>query len=186
LALLGDGVENPEPLAGTHIKTANVSFIVAHALWRETFAKCGADYHGVLGHNRRRLKADLTGGDVGHEGLVVILLEIDGAVVAKGGDQRAGLCVKANQPVAGRYIKDALFFSCRVRPISQAGSGELAWRRGATCAFALAMHPEQLARSWVQGNHRPPRAGRSVELVVDHERGAFQLVLRAIAQVVGL
>src|SRR5262249_4555704 len=142
LAFLGNGMKDPEALAGAHVKAANVSFVIAHALWRETFTKGRADNDGVFGHDGRRLKPDFTGSDVGHESLVIIHLEIHRAIVAEGGNRGAGLCVEADEPVAGRYIKDALVVSLAIarciRPIGKAASGELARGRGAASTFAFA------------------------------------------------
>src|SRR5882724_1519942 len=73
-AFLGDGVKNPEALAGTDVEAANVSFIVAHAAWRHAFAKCGADYDGVARGNGSRLNADFAGREVGENILVVVQL----------------------------------------------------------------------------------------------------------------
>src|SRR6516225_3314868 len=56
LSLLGDGVKDPEALAGADIKGAHVSFVIAIADRSESFPKGGADNHDVFGHDRRRMQ----------------------------------------------------------------------------------------------------------------------------------
>ena len=48
------------------------------------------------------------------------------------------------------------------------------------------MHPLQLARPGIEGNHRAAGSGRGVEHAADHERRPFQLELWTGAEVVGL
>ena len=59
LSFFRDGVEDPKTLASTDIKTPDVSFVVAHALRREPFAKRRAYDDHIFGDHGGRLEADL-------------------------------------------------------------------------------------------------------------------------------
>ena len=89
LALLRDRVEGPQPLAGAHVEAADVAFIVLETLRRRAFAKRRADDDDVAADDRRALKADLAGGQVGQNLLIDVRLEIDAAVRAEARDRRA-------------------------------------------------------------------------------------------------
>ena len=62
------------------------------------------------------------------------------------------------------------------------------WRGDAAprAPFGLAVDPQQLAGRRVERDDRAARAGGRVEHAVDHQRRAFELVLGARAEVVGL
>src|SRR5260370_42555158 len=51
LAFLWDGMENPEALTGSHVESAHVALVVAHALRGHALAESRADDHGVFRHN---------------------------------------------------------------------------------------------------------------------------------------
>src|SRR5260370_4020769 len=53
LTFLRDGMENPEALAGSHVETAHVTFVVAHALRSHAFAESRADDDGLSCHDGR-------------------------------------------------------------------------------------------------------------------------------------
>ncbi len=113
-------MEDPQPLARAHVEPADVALVIAHALGRHAFAERRADDHRILGDHRRRLQTDLAGGEVGEEGLIVVELQIHGAVLAERFDGRAGLRIERDQAVSRRDIEDALFLA--VGPIGHAAA----------------------------------------------------------------
>ncbi len=48
------------------------------------------------------------------------------------------------------------------------------------------MYPQQFAGGCIQRDHRTARARSGVEDAIDHQRRAFQLEFRTVAEVVGL
>src|ERR1700704_2110555 len=52
LSRLGDGVEDPQPLAGARVESSNVAFDVGLAARHAAGAVRCADNHGVAGYNR--------------------------------------------------------------------------------------------------------------------------------------
>ena len=121
LTLLRNGVKFPELPAGTHVVGARRALVVAITRRRETFPERRADQHHVAGHGRRRLPADFAGNQVGLDLLIIVRLQVDGAVVAEGADALPGLGVQRDQQVARRYVEDARIFT--VAPIDQASPG---------------------------------------------------------------
>src|SRR5207249_4145038 len=75
--------------------------------------------------------------------LIVFELQIHDAALAEARNRIAGLRVERDQPVAGRDVEDPLFAA--IAPVGEPAAGELAGRRLAALAFALAVHPHQLA-----------------------------------------
>jgi hypothetical protein len=65
----------------------------------------GTDNDDVLGDDRRRMQADLALFRI--DGLVVIHLQIDDAIVAERRHRDAGLRVERQHPVAGCDIHDS-------------------------------------------------------------------------------
>src|SRR5689334_11003493 len=148
LALLRNRVEGPEALASAHVEAADVAFVVPETLRRRPFAKRRADDDHVAPHHRRALKSDLAGYEVGHDRLIDVRLEVDGAVGAKARDSRAALGVECDQPIARCDIENSFF--APVGPIREAAPGELARRGGPSLAFVLAMDPLLRARRRIQ------------------------------------
>ena len=78
-------MEHPEAAAGARIEAAHVAFLVALALRDAAREVRRADNDHVVHDDRRRVEANLAGDQV-HR-LVVVLLEVDEAVLAEGGDR---------------------------------------------------------------------------------------------------
>src|SRR4029077_12325334 len=81
---LGNGVENPEPLAGVHIEAANIASDISAALRIAAGEVRRADDHHILGDERRGMQAYLAGHKV--DFLIVVELEIDRAAFAEAGN----------------------------------------------------------------------------------------------------
>ncbi len=97
----------------------------------------------------------------------------------------AGVGVELNQAIAGGHVEDAVV-ALAVGPVGHAAAGKLAGRDGGAISFPHAVGPDQFAGLGVERDHGAPRAGRGVDDAFDHERRAFELVLRARAKIVGL
>src|SRR5258705_11791643 len=80
------------------------------------------------------------------------------AVLAEGGDRRAGLRVELRKPVAGRDVDDALV-AAAVGPVRQSAARQLPRREAGALALAHAVGPDQLARLRVERDDRSARAG---------------------------
>src|SRR5215471_1295810 len=111
-------------------------------------------------------------------------LEIDHAVFAEGGDHLPVAGIERDHAIAGGDVDHAVV-ALAVAPERKSASGELARRNGGTVAFAHAVHPDHLARSGLQRDDGPARAGGCIDDAVDHQWRAFQLVFGARAEVVG-
>jgi len=116
--------------------------------------------------------------------LIVLLFQIDYAVVTERGSGGAGLGIERYEPVAGRDIEDSLIFA--VGPVGQSTAGELPGCGRATRAFVLTMRPEELTGGGVERYYRSPRTNGGIDHAIDHQRCGFELKLRARAKVVGL
>src|SRR5471032_882036 len=185
LAFLGDGVEDPQALAGADVESAHVALVVAHALGRHAFAERGADDDGVLSHDGRGLNADFPGDQVGEHRLIVVKLKIHRAAFAEGRNNGTGLGIERDQAVAGRGVKNARFVFA-VGPVSQAAAGKLARGGGSTWAFVLAVDPQQFAGSGVERDGRAARSGGGIHHAIDHQGRAFQLIFGTVADAVVL
>ena len=154
---------------------------------RHAFLEGRADDHDVLDDGRRRVEPDLAGLEIDLLALAEdrALLHVDDAAFAERRDHRAGLRVERDQAVAGRHVEDALV-AFAVGPVRHAAAGQLARRDRGAVAFAVAVRPDQLAGPAVERDDRAARAGGRVEHALDRERRAFELVLGARAEVVGL
>src|SRR5438309_9665168 len=75
LALLRNGMENPQPLAGADIEATHVSLVVVHAPGSHALAKSSADDPRVFGHHRRGLHATFAGTQIRETVLSVISLQ---------------------------------------------------------------------------------------------------------------
>ena len=142
LALLRNGMENPEPLAGADIEATDVSLVVAHALGSHAFAKSSADDHRVFGHHRRGLDANFAGNQIRENVLIGIHLQIHFAVISKRRNSNACLGVQTNEPKPRCHIQDSLFFA--VGPIGQPAAGKLPGSGAAAFSLTLAVDPQQL------------------------------------------
>ena len=175
-------VEDPQPLARLDVESADVALFVALAARHAAGQVRGADDDGVPGDDRCGVQTNLAGDEV-HD-LIVVLLQIDDAVLAEARDRNAGLGIERDQPIAGRDVENPLVAA--VGPVRQAAAGELAGRRLAARAFALAVHPHLLAGCRVERDDRPPRAGGRVDDAAHHQRRRLELVLGSRAEAVGL
>ena len=91
-------MEDPQALAGAHVEGAHEAFHVGLAARDAAGAVRRADDDGVVGDHGRGVQANFAGDRIDH--LIVILLQIHQAVLAEGGDARAGLGVQRDQAVA--------------------------------------------------------------------------------------
>ena len=171
-------------LACADIKAAHVSFIIAIADRSKSLPKGSADNHGVFGHDWRRVQPDLAGRDVGENRLIIVELEINDAILPEAGHRHASFSIQADQPVTWSDIEDSFFLS--IGPIRKPTTGELSWRGCTTGAFVFSVHPEQFAGGGVKGDSRSSCSGRGVQNAVNHQWGAFQLVLGAVPEDVSL
>ena len=122
---LRDRVEDPQALAGAHVEAADVTLHVRLAGRHATRAMRGADDDDVAGDRRRGMQPDLARHRI--DLLIVVLLQVDDAVVAEPRDAHAGLRVQRDELIAGRDVEDALLFA--VGPVREAAARELARRR---------------------------------------------------------
>src|SRR5690242_17057594 len=183
-AFLGNCVEDPQALAGAHIKPAHIALVVAHALGREALPEGSADDNRVFGDNRSRLYPDFSRSKIGLDGLVVVELQVHGATLAEGGNAGAGPGIKTDETKSRGHVQNALVLA--VGPVSQPAPGELAGSGRSARSFVLAVHPKQFPGSRVQRDGGAPRTRGCIEDAVDHQLRSFQLVFRAVAQVFGL
>ena len=177
-------MENPEPLAGSHVESANVALVVAHALGRHAFSESRADNHCILRHDRCGLDADFTRFQVGENVLVIVEFEIHQSVLSEGRNAHAGLRVQTDEPESRGNVKNSLLSS--VGPIREAAARELPRGGAAALSFMLAMNPEQFAGGRVQRNHGAARSSRRVQNAVHHQRCSFKLVLGPVAEIIRL
>ena len=161
LAQLRDGVEDPEPLAGLDVESADVALHVLKALRVRAGLAGGADDHDVVGDHRRGMQPDLAVHRI--DDLVVVQLQVDNAVAAEARRGHARLGIERDETIAGRHVQDALLAA--VGPVGETAARQLARRRRAARAFLLAVHPELLAgcrgrARRRRGGCRPSRRGR--------------------------
>ena len=178
-----NGVEDPEALAGLDVEAADVALRVRLAPRRVAGAVRGADDDDVARDDRAGVQSDLAGDRIDH--LVVVLLEIDDAVLSEVADRNAGLGVERDELVADGDEEDA-FVAASVRPVRDAASRQRPRRRRGALVFVDAVHPQQLAGGGVDGDGVAPRSGGRIEHAVDHERRRLQIEVRPGAEDVGL
>src|SRR6202521_5323932 len=99
-------MEDPQALARAHVEAAYIALLVRLAARRAAGQMRGADDDDVLRDDRRRVQADLTLHEV-HD-LVIVLLQIDDAVLAEPRHERAGLGVERDELVARRHVENSL------------------------------------------------------------------------------
>ena len=186
-------MENPQALAGAHIESARIALVIAHAFRCHALAKRCPDNHRVAGHGGGRLNPDFASLQVGRpfavvvpvrDRLVIVELQVHNAVFSERRNAHAGLGIQANQPEAGRHIKNA--FVHAFRPIRQPAPRKLSRGRAAALAFVFAVNPQQFSALWIHRDHRPPRSRCRVKNAVHHQRRSFQLVFRPVAEIVRL
>ena len=146
-----------------------------------------ADEDHVLDDGRRRMQPDLAGLEVDLLALAEdgALLHVDDAALSKRRNHRAGPGIERDQAVAGRHVEDALV-ALAVGPVRHAAARQLARRDRGAVALAVAVRPDQLTAAAVERDDGAAGPGGRVEHAPDRERGAFELVLGARAEVVGL
>ena len=141
-----------------------------------------ADDHNIPGDNRCGVKSDFGAERI--DRLVVVLLQIDDAVVAKRPNAVPGLRIQGDQAVPGSHVENPLVVA--VGPVRQPASGQLPRCGCPSRPFTLAVRPEQLSSHRVQRDDRAACAACGIKDAVDHQRRGFELSLRAGAQVIGL
>src|SRR5947207_13680678 len=99
-------MENPEALAGARIETTDVAFYVVFAFGNAARLVRRAHDDGVAGDDRRRMESDVGIHQI--DSLIVIQLQIDGAVFAEAPHRKTGLRIECNQPVSRCDVEDSL------------------------------------------------------------------------------
>ena len=183
LARLGDGVEDPQLLAGARVEPADEP-------GREVGRRRGGaqrrpDHDHVADDQRRRVQADLAGLDWRTVRPVVDALEeIDDALLAEGGHRVSGRGVQRDQVISPGDVDDPRVV-LPVRPVRHAPARAGPHRRDvAALAFVEAVHPQRLAGGPVDGRDVAPLAGRGVEHPADHQRRRLVVEVDAGAEVV--
>ena len=108
-----------------------------------------------LADQRRRVQSDFAGDEI--DLLVVVLLQIDDAVLAEAGHRDAGLRVERDEPVAGRDVENPLLAA--VGPVGQAAAGQQPRRVRAARALRSRRAPTAVRR-WPRRSRPPPAACR--------------------------
>jgi hypothetical protein len=183
LARLGHGVKDPETLAGLHVESAHVPPGIVHCPRRSAEAMRGADDDHVAGNERRRVQADIRGGEI--QILVVVELQVDDAAVPECGERLAGFRVEREHPVAGRHVDDALIRSVRGGPVRDTASGAAARGVLASRPFVFGMFPQHRAGRRIERHDRASRPDRRVEHVPDEQRRRRVERVRSRPEVVG-
>ena len=176
LSRLRNGVEDPQPLSCLHVEAADVPFRVRPAPRRSPAPMRGSDDHDVFGDDRPGVQSDLAGDRIEH--LVVVLLEIEDAVLAERADRNPGLRFERDELIPERHHENALV-AFSVRPVRHTAARQQARRRGGALAFVDPVHPQQLAGRGIDGDGVAPRSDRGIEHAVDHQRGRLKIEIRA-------
>ncbi len=138
-----------------------------------------ADDHDVFGDDGPGVQTNFAGDRIEH--LVVVLLEIEDAVLAEPAHRNAGLRVERDELIAERHHENALV-AFSIGPVRHAAARQQARGRGRALALIDAEHPQQFARRRVDGNGVPPRTNRGVKHAVDHQRRSLKVVIGADAE----
>ena len=141
-----------------------------------------ADDDDVAGNHRRGVQSDLAIQRI--DLLIVVLLEIDEAIVAECRDTHACLRVQRDQLVSRSDVENSLLFA--VRPVREAAAGQLARSSGTARAFALAVHPELFPGFRVKRDHGPATARGGIQHAVRHHRRRLEHELGTRTEVIGL
>src|SRR6185295_11687369 len=148
-------VEDPETLSGARVVTADETFLVNAALRLSAGQMRRADDDDVLGDRRSGVQSHLADGQV--DRLIVVLFQIDDALLAESGRGNAGLRVERDHAIARRDVDDAGAGGAGAGPVGEAAARQLARRRLAALAFVLAVHPDQLPGAGVERDHGAAR-----------------------------
>ena len=135
-----------------------------------------ADDHDILRDDRRGMQPDFAGDGI--DRLIVILFQIDHAILSEAGHGNAGLGVQGNQTIAGRDVEDALFFCAAFRPVGESAAGELPRGVCAARAFVFTVGPQQFTGGGVDCDHSAARSHGRIEDALRHERRALQIEFR--------
>ena len=135
--------------------------------------------HDVLGDDGSRVQADLAGDRIEH--LIVVLLQIEDAVLAERAHRNPGLRIERDELIPERHHEDALV-ALPVRPVRHTAPRQQARRRRGALAFVDPVHPQQLAGCGIDGHGVASRSDRGIEHAVDHQRGRLEVVVGADAE----
>ena len=172
-------MEDPQPLSRLDVEAADVAFRVRPAARRSPAPMRGSDDHDVFGDDGPGVQSDLAGDRIEH--LVVVLLEIEDAVLAEPAHRDAGLRVERDELVPERHHENALV-AFSVGPVRYTAARQQARGRGRALAFVDTEHPQQLAGCGIDGHGVASRSDRGIEHAVDHQRGRLKVVIRADAE----
>src|SRR5437588_1263055 len=114
-------MENPEALSGSYIKSADIALHVLFTHRNAPRSVRRADDDGVAGDDWRSMESDVGIHQI--DFLIIVRLQIDGAVTAKPRYQVAGFRIQRDQPVPRRDVENSFFPA--ITPIRQAASGQL-------------------------------------------------------------
>ena len=93
----GNGVEDPEALAGAHVESADVALHVFSAVRHATGQVRGTDNHDIFRDDGRRVQADFAGDEI--DVLIVVFFQVHDAVHAERGNRQARLSVQRDQAI---------------------------------------------------------------------------------------
>src|SRR5439155_11822736 len=113
---LGNGVEGPEALPSADVESADVAFDMLSGDGGAAGEVGRANDHDIFSDHGGGVQSDFAGGEV--DLLIEILLEIDDAGFAEGGDGRAGFGVERDESIAGGDVENALLLA--VGPVGEA------------------------------------------------------------------
>ena len=112
-------MEDPEAFARPDVEAADVALHIRFAFGNAAGFVRGADDHDVLGDDGSCMQSDFAVDQI--DFLIVILLQIDDAILSEGRYRCAGLGVERDETVSGRDVENSLLSS--VGPVSQAAPG---------------------------------------------------------------
>ena len=167
-------VKDPSTPSRPNVVSAHIALHVPPALWIRARLVRGAYDHDITGHQGRSMEPDGTAQRI--DLLIEVSHEVDQAVDAELG--RAASCLRDEryELIPGRDVQDAPFGA--VAPVGKAAARVPA-RRGLTPrALVLAVHPDHLTRSGVEGDHGAARARGRVGNAPHHQRRRLKRVLR--------
>ncbi len=183
LARPGDGVEDPQALAGAHVEAAHKAFHIGSRARHAAGAMGRADNDYVLRDNRSRVQPNFAGDEIHF--LIVVGLQIDDAVGAEARDGRTSFGVEGDHEIARRDIDDALVGTA-FSPIGEAASRQLPGSGFPPRAFVLTMNPQLLAGRRVHGDDFAIGSGGRVHDALDDQRRGFEVVFGTRAERVGM
>jgi hypothetical protein len=113
--------------------------------------------------------------------LVIVLAQVDHAVVAERRIGPAGLGIQREHVIAACHIQDA--FVGAVGPIADAQARPAA--RSGALALVIGVHPQHLAGRAVQAHHVAPVAGGDIDAALHNQRRGLIVGVQARAQRIG-